>query len=127
MRSVRKKLAVTLSQAFSGKCDGNLPGIGMSGGELLNLPTILFAENGARRIQQFTTSAEQLPKRVENLGLTLPHGSYIRRLSQPLDIRVTAYDTGCGTRHVGEDAIKKTGIAPGCGIAGVGLKQLCVQ
>ena len=71
MRSVGKKLAVAMSQAFSGKRDGNMPGIGMSDKELFDLPAILFTENGARRIQQFTTSAEQLPKRVKNAGLAL--------------------------------------------------------
>ena len=106
MRGVRKKLTVALSQAFGGKRDGDLPGIVMPGNELLDLPAILFAENGARRIQQFTTTAEQLPKRVENLRLPLRHGGDIGGFAQPFDVGVAAHHARSGARYVGKNAVE---------------------
>src|SRR5688500_18056688 len=102
MPFVRKNLARELL------CVGMRPGesqalrIAMAFEKAFDLRLVFLVEHRARCVQEFTTTREQLPKRVEDRSLALRECRDIFGSAQPLDIGMASHDARRRARHVRE-------------------------
>src|SRR5688500_11778513 len=92
--------------------------------ETLDLRLVFFFKYRARRVQEFTTSPEQPPKRVEHVVLALRNSRHVARPAQPLDIRMPAHDARCGARNVCEYVRIGFAVPPHGRIGGVAALNL---
>ena len=84
-----------------------------------DLIVIFLAKNRARRVQQFTISADELPKRVQDLTLTLGESRDVVGTSEPFDVGVPPHDAGSRARHVGKNVLVTRAVPPRGGLSGV--------
>src|SRR4029079_5796192 len=107
MPFVRKQLASGQFCLIVGRGEGQARRVPMALQESLDLIAIFLSKHGAGRVQQFTTTGEQLPQRGEQLVLLACELLQVGGAPQPFHVGPSPRDAGRAARGVEQDALER--------------------
>src|SRR5262245_6384086 len=127
MPSIREQLASGQLAVVVDRGKAQASRVPMAFQETGDLLAVLLLEHGTSCVQQFTTTGQGLPQRVEQARLRARELRDVGRAPQPLDIRMPPDDARGAARHVGEYAIVGPAVPPLPRLAGIAARYAPLQ